>query len=89
LEKWSPSRVFKDINLRDVVAKKIEFYKPPGYDRKIKEQCLQMYVNGMGFRAIERVMRVHHTTVISWVKKIGNKLDNVPPTEEIPQITRA
>ena len=32
------------------------------------------------------VMGVHHTTVISWVKKIGNKLDNVPPTEEIPQI---
>ena len=60
--------------------------KPRGYDRTIKEKCLSMYVNGMGFRAIERVMGVHHTTVISWVKKIGNKLDNVPPTQEIPQI---
>ena len=25
----------------------IEFYKPPGYDRAIKEKCLEMYVNGI------------------------------------------
>ena len=49
----------------------LEFYTTPGYDRQAKEQCLKMYVNGMGFRAIERVTGVHHTTIISWVKKIG------------------
>ena len=49
----------------------IEFYKPPGYDLQIKEKCLKMYVNGMGFRAIERVTGVHLSTVISWVKKIA------------------
>jgi transposase-like protein len=26
----------------------------------------------MGFRAIERVKGVHHTTVIDWVKQVGN-----------------
>jgi len=66
----------------------IEFYKPPGYDRAIKEKCLEMYVNGIGFRAIERVMGVHHTTVINWVKQIGNRLDKAPESEEIPEITQ-
>jgi hypothetical protein len=28
-----------------------------------KQTCLKMYLNGMGFRAIERVMGVHHTMV--------------------------
>jgi len=31
-----------------------------------------MYVNGMGFRAIERVKGVHHTTVIYRVKQSNN-----------------
>jgi len=57
----------------------LEFYTTPGYDRQTKEQCLKMYVNGMGFRAIERVTGVHHTTIISWVKKIGNKLETAIP----------
>lgn len=66
----------------------IEFYKPLGYDRSIKEKCLEMYVNGSGFRSIERVMGVHHTTVINWVKEIGNKLEKTPPASEIPEITQ-
>ena len=34
----------------------------------MRELCLKMYLNGMGFRAIERVTEIHHTTIISWVK---------------------
>jgi transposase-like protein len=30
-----------------------------------------MYVNGIGFRGIERVTGVHHTTVINWVRQVG------------------
>ena len=32
-----------------------------GYSESIKRDCLKMYVNGMGLRAIERVNGVHHT----------------------------
>ncbi|GBF00500.1 Transposase, partial [Microcystis aeruginosa NIES-298] len=31
---------------------------------------LTAYVNGMGFRGIERLKGVHHTTVINWVKSV-------------------
>ena len=43
--------------------------------RKIlKVNASEMYVNGSGFRAIERVKKVHHTTVINWVKQVASTL---------------
>jgi transposase-like protein len=35
---------------------------------EMKRECLKMYVNGLGFRAIERVKNVHHPTIMNWVK---------------------
>jgi hypothetical protein len=46
-----------------------------------------MYVNGSGFRAIEMVKKVHHTTIIYWVKQIASQLAENPETKEIPEIT--
>ena len=40
----------------------------------------------MGFRAIERDKGVHHTTVIYWLKQIGEKLPDVPPSDDIPSV---
>ena len=33
----------------------IDCYEPKGYSEDFKRECLEMYVNGSGFRAIERV----------------------------------
>ena len=46
-----------------------------------------MYLNGLGFRAIERVTGVNHNTVIRWVKKSAVALPNAPRVEKIPEIT--
>jgi len=59
---------------------------PKGYSDEIKQQCLKLYVNGMGFRAIERSTGVHHTTIIYWVKQIGEELPNAPESDEIPEV---
>lgn len=45
-----------------------------------------MYVNGMGFRGIERVKGVHHTTVITWVKQVGELLPDAYAPETIPEV---
>jgi hypothetical protein len=45
-----------------------------------------MYVNGMGFRAIERVKGVHHTTLITWVKKVGELLPEAYNPEPLPEV---
>ncbi|GAX37806.1 IS1 transposase [Nodularia sp. NIES-3585] len=39
-------------------------------------------------RAIERVKKVHDTTVINWVKEVGNTLPDTPEYDEILEITQ-
>jgi transposase len=45
-----------------------------------------MYVNGMGFRAIERVTGVHNTTVMDWVKKVEEILPDYYNPEQTPVV---
>jgi transposase-like protein len=59
----------------------IDNYEPSRtYSNEIKEECLKMYLNGMGFRGIERVKGVHHTTIITWVKQLGKTMVDAPST---------
>lgn len=56
----------------------IDVYSPPnGYSDEVKLECLKAYVNGTGFRVIERQTGVHHTTIINWVKQTAEKLPNI------------
>ena len=65
----------------------IDCYQPHrGYSDEVRGECLKMYVNGMGFRAIERVKGIHHTTIINWVKKVGAILPDAYDPEVIPQV---
>jgi len=52
-----------------------------GYSDEIRRICLRMYVNGMGFRGIERVTGVHHTTVINWVKQASEIIPDAYESE--------
>ena len=65
----------------------IEEHTKRGYPASVKESCLKMYVNGLGFGAIERVSGVNHNTIIRWVRATASKLPNAPSVEEIPEIT--
>lgn len=47
-----------------------------------------MYVNGMGFRGIERVSGVHHTTLLHWVRQVAIALPDAPESAEIPEIAQ-
>ncbi|MBE8994476.1 hypothetical protein IQ234_09075 [Microcystis aeruginosa LEGE 91341] len=49
----------------------IDSYEIKGYSDDVKRTCLKMYVNGMGFRGIERMTGVSRTTIIDWVKQVG------------------
>jgi hypothetical protein len=40
----------------------------------------------MGFRGIERVKNVHHTTIINWVKQVGKLLPDYYDPETIPGV---
>ena len=64
----------------------IESYSERGYPKQVKEDCLTMYLNGNGFRAIERITKVNHNTVIRWVRQAGNQLEEKKKLEKIPQV---
>ena len=70
---------------KDCGCQYVENPKPRGYPDEIKQLCLKMYLNGMGFRAIARVTEIDHATIINWVKEKGEKLSDDPQDEEIPQ----
>jgi hypothetical protein len=40
----------------------------------------------MGFRGIERVTEVHHPTVITWVKPVGERLPDADAPEVVPEV---
>lgn len=63
-------------------------YSSKGYSDEVKQHCLTLYVNGMGFRAIERCTKVNHNTVIQWVKQCGKQLADAPFDEEIPELAQ-
>ena len=60
-------------------------YEQQGYSPDVRRICLKMYLNGMGFRGIERVTGIHHTTIMNWVSESGAELPE-EDEEDLPMI---
>ncbi len=74
---------------KDCQRQFVEFYSEVGYSKEFKEECLKMYLNGLGFRAIEKIKKVNHNTVIRWVKEAANQFyeaNNQDPPPEVVQL---
>ena len=58
-----------------------------------KVQIIKAYLNGVGFRQIERIFDTPNTLVLYWIKKLGTKLEKLkgqnPPDKTIIQILEA
>lgn len=74
-------------NLKCCGCQFVESLNSQPYSPKIKELCLEMYLNSMGWRVFQRVREVHHTTMIKWIKDAGIKLPDTSEEQEIPKIT--
>ena len=68
----------------------IDTYDQRGYSHEVKEHCLTLYCNGMGFRGIERSTGICHNTVINWVKQASQTLPHedyeIPETAQIDEL---
>ena len=53
--------------------------RPPS----IRQLALDMYLEGLGFRAIGRLLKVSHTAVFGWVKKAGENVELPVPDESV------
>jgi transposase-like protein len=55
--------------------------KPPA----TRQLALEMYLEGLGFRAIGRLLKVSHTAVFGWVKKAGENVE-LPVPDELVEV---
>ena len=53
-----------------------------GKDPALKQQACQLYLEGMGMRAIGRVLGIHHKTVSRWLVQAAQSLPASPPQTE-------
>src|SRR5258708_14207118 len=53
-----------------------------GYSEAIRQQAVQMAVDGMNFRRIARQLGVNHQSVINWVNAHASRLPNKPPVPD-------
>ena len=44
-------------------------------DKSLKRFALELYLEGLGFRSIGRLIKVSHVSVFNWVKQYGKSLD--------------
>jgi transposase-like protein len=61
-----------------------------GYSAEVKALCVKMSLNGMGFRAIERVTGVNHNSVLNWVRQaaaaIADENYDIPETTQLDEL---
>ncbi len=49
----------------------------------IKRQALQLYLEGMGFRAIGRVLGFSNVSVLRWIRNFGKNLDEIKSNKQV------
>ncbi len=54
-----------------------------GKGEHVKRYALMMYLEGLGFRSIGRILEVSHVAVYQWIKKFGGALEALKSTEEV------
>ena len=53
-----------------------------GYPDSVKQEAIKYYMEGIGFRRIERLLHVSHVSVINWVRKAAKKIRDSEQKEE-------
>ena len=51
--------------------------KSTAVSKEKKRMALQMYLEGLGFNSIGRVLGVPHVSVLKWVRKYGESCDSL------------
>jgi transposase-like protein len=59
--------------------------KSRGYSESLRNKAIQLYVDGLNFRRIGRILSVHHQSVINWVNAYAEEL----PEASVPDETES
>ena len=45
----------------------------------VQKRCIELYLEGVGFRGIERLTGISNVTVMRWVNKLGDNIERLRP----------
>ena len=51
----------------------------------IKRQALKLYLEGLGFRSIGRILKFSNVSILRWIRSYGNKLTKLQKQGKAPQ----
>lgn len=58
-----------------------------GYDDEVREQALQLYLEGNSLRSIGRILKVHHVSVSNWINAhahtLPKRVSDATPTQTV------
>jgi len=54
-----------------------------GASKEQKRQAVELYLEGLGFRSIGRILKFSHVAVYNWIREFGEKLEELKSSEEI------
>lgn len=46
-------------------------------DEATKRQALQLYLEGLGFRSIGRILNFSNVTILNWIRSFGKKITQI------------
>jgi len=52
-----------------------------GKSPELRRAALQLYLEGLGFRSIGRILKVSNVAVLNWVREYGQKLERIKKEE--------
>ncbi len=57
--------------------------KPQGYDRTTRATAVRMVTDGINLRRAQRLLRIHHTTILRWKRQAAQHLPATPPQPQL------
>jgi len=57
-----------------------------GFSSDIRRQALVLYLQGLDFRAIARVLHCSHATVHNWIKSYGKRVEDIRSETGVEQV---
>ena len=71
----------KECHFRHTVQEKSSAASP-----SIKRYALQLYLEGLGFRSIGRILKFSYVSIYKWIKSFGKQLENLKSEKKIKDV---
>lgn len=60
--------------------------KSTAKSKEVRRIALELYLEGLGFRAIGRVLRISYGTVYKWIKKWGEEISQLTSPKAVKEV---